>query len=157
MFKKYWIPTLMVLLIWLCALSEGKLWVNGVCSESSGVLQFVQAAGDSAMIKLSTVDGADTGYLLLSGSGGETQPRGAFLQLMGNEEGLGLGDALLTAGDAATGGRVYITSGDGSIITIERTGALNCGAEYIKTTSRVYLNATDYIYTDGNNLLFSNN
>jgi len=37
------------------------------------------------------------------------------------------------------------------------TGVLDMGANYISNAVRVYLNTVDYIYTDGTNLLWSNN
>jgi len=37
------------------------------------------------------------------------------------------------------------------------TGVLDMGANYISNAVRVYLNTVDYIYTDGTNLLWSDN
>ena len=49
------------------------------------------------------------------------------------------------------------STNDLAVVNLTITGGIDLGGFYITNAARVYLNTVDYIYTDGTNLLWSNN
>lgn len=91
----------------------------------------ILSLGSSApVITVDTSDGADSKYLFLSGGGGTSDTRGAFIQLEGNEQASNPGDLILGAGNVAGGDIRFYTGG-----VADRMVILNSGNVGIGTTS----------------------
>jgi len=95
--------------------STGATGIKITSTGANTKLNFAPAGlfGD---IFLTTADGSDTKSLRLGGGGDVTTPRGAALELRGNEynSGTNVGDAILSAGE---GGRILLSNGNVGIGT----------------------------------------
>ncbi|RPH52609.1 MAG: hypothetical protein EHM91_00080 [Planctomycetota bacterium] len=79
-------------------------------------------------ITTATVDGADTGVMVVSGGGAAHPSRGACLNVFGNEFGSGRGGNLeLIAGEAVTGGITFYTGAEAIRGRIHPSGGFSWG------------------------------
>lgn len=73
------------------------------------------------VMRANTTDGSDNAHINIASGGADSETRGAFIQLFGNEFAVP-GSMRLNAGDVAGGGEIVLYTGAAIRLTIERAG-----------------------------------